>query len=91
VKPTAKLGRLTWRIGLCLVLLGWVFHTIFLAEGHRAWEAAGHDWDALPRAEQWRLGWTHGPRELGDTLRLLQPAAGLVSVAFMVWSVLITR
>jgi uncharacterized protein (TIRG00374 family) len=83
VKPTAKLGRLAWRIGLCVVLLGWVFHAIFLAEGHRAWEAAGRDWDMLPRAEQWRLGWTHGPRELWDTLRLLQPVAGLVSVVFM--------
>ncbi|MEW6157806.1 MAG: lysylphosphatidylglycerol synthase transmembrane domain-containing protein [Verrucomicrobiota bacterium] len=71
------------RIAICLLLLGWIFHAIFLAEGRKLWEQMGHSWPALSRLDQWRLAWTQGPIELWNTLRLVQPLAFFYSVIFM--------
>lgn len=74
---------MVWRVGLCAVLLAWVFHSIFLEEGRLAWQAQGRSWPALDRGEQWRVGWAHGPAELWRKLSLIQPGAGAVSLVFM--------
>ncbi len=83
MKLVRDIWRITWRLGVCALLLGWVAHTIFLNEGRLAW--AGHEpaWAALSRSEQWRLAWTRGPLELWHKLRLIRPAAGLLSLVFM--------
>lgn len=83
MKSRSTTWRLAWRVALCLVLLGWVFQSIFLNEGSEAYERQGRDWHALSRWEQWQGAWTYGPAELGRTLCQIQPLAGLVSVLFM--------
>jgi len=74
---------------LCAILLGWVCQAIFLKEASEAYQRQGGDWDALARADQWRLAWVHGPRGLWQTLRLIQPAAGAASLAFMGGTILV--
>jgi uncharacterized protein (TIRG00374 family) len=82
-----KSGRSTWKVGLRLavgtLLLLWIFHTIFLLEGGRAWGEEGHSWDSLSRFEQWRIAWSYGPRELWQTMSLVSPAAFGASLFFM--------
>jgi len=72
-----------WRIGLCAVLLGWVFHHIFVGEGRLAWERQGGHWDSLTQARQWHMAWRHGPQELWRVLSLIHPGLGALSLVFM--------
>jgi glycosyltransferase 2 family protein len=69
-----------WRVGFCLLLLLWIFHVIFLSQGKIAAQNSGLDWSRMGRWEQCRLAWSTGPRDLWHTLRLIHPAALLVSV-----------
>jgi glycosyltransferase 2 family protein len=69
-----------WRVGFCLLLLLWIFHVIFLNQGKIAAQNSGLDWSRMGRSEQWSLAWSTGPRDLWQTLRLIHPAALLVSV-----------
>jgi hypothetical protein len=69
-----------WRVGFCLLLLLWIFHSIFMNEGKIAAQNSGLDWSRMERLQQWRLAWTTGPQDLWRTLRLIQPGALLVSV-----------
>jgi uncharacterized protein (TIRG00374 family) len=72
-----------WRVGLCLLLLFWIFHTIFLTDG-RGWaQRHGLQWSQLPRSQQWQLAWSKGPQDLWQTLRLVQPGALLLSVGLL--------
>ncbi len=89
MKLAAKLWRISWRIGLCAILLGWVFHTIFLKEGALFVERSGQVWTELSRWQQAQEGWTHGPRELWAVLERLDPAYGLLSLVFMGLTILI--
>lgn len=69
------------RLAICALLLAWILHAIFLNEGRMTWERQGHSWDALPRIDQWTVGWTYGPRELGHTLlQVSAQALGLSTV-----------
>jgi hypothetical protein len=67
--------RATWRTLLCVLLLAWIFHSIFRNEGKYAAEQAGVKWESLSRAEQIHKAWTVGPHELWHTLTLIHPAA----------------
>ncbi|MEO5803699.1 MAG: lysylphosphatidylglycerol synthase transmembrane domain-containing protein [Verrucomicrobiota bacterium] len=69
--------KTSWRIGLCLMLLAWVFHSIFRNE---AAEKLGAGWQELSRAEQWKQAWTTGPRELWQTIALIHPGAFALSL-----------
>lgn len=69
IKHACNIGL---RVGFCLLLLAWIFHKIFVNEASQSF---GPNWDSLSRAEQWRAIWTIGPRELGHTLCLINPAA----------------
>jgi glycosyltransferase 2 family protein len=71
------------RVGFCLLLLLWIFHAIFLNEGKIAAQNSGLDWSRMGRAQQWSLAWTTGPRDLWNTLRLIHPAALLVSISLV--------
>jgi hypothetical protein len=69
-----------FRVGFCLLLLLWIFHSIFLNEGKIAAQNSGLDWSRMARPQQWKLAWTLGPQDLWHTLRMIHPAALLVSV-----------
>jgi uncharacterized protein (TIRG00374 family) len=75
-----KCWSVGWRVAVCLLLLLWIFHSIFLNEGRIAAPSRGLDWNRMERSQQWRLAWSEGPRLLWHTLRLIHPAALLVSL-----------
>jgi hypothetical protein len=83
VKTLRQVWRIAWRLGVCVGLLGWVFHAIFLNEGREAWEAQGQSWSQLGRWEQWQVGWAYGPPELWHTLSRIRPAEGALSLVCM--------
>lgn len=89
MSAAAKLWRISWRLGLCGLLLAWVFHTIFLGEARPAWEQAGRNWASLSRLEQWGIAWTYGPPELWRKLSVVRPAQGLLSLVFMGLTILL--
>lgn len=89
MKSRSNPWGLAWRIGLCLLLLGWVLQAIFINEGHQAYDRQGGQWEQLSRADQWRLAWTYGPPELGRNLALIRPAEGVWSVVFMGGTILL--
>lgn len=76
-----KLWQKTWRIGLCVLLLTWVFHSIFVNEARLKRGEA--EFNQLPRIEQWRQGWATGPGELGRTLTKVPPGHFALSLVFM--------
>jgi glycosyltransferase 2 family protein len=69
-----------WRVAVCLLLLLWVFHSIFLSEGRLWAQQTGTNWEQLPRTQQWHLAWTQGPKILWHTLRQVRLDALLLSV-----------
>ncbi len=75
-----KCWSVGWRVGFCLLLLLWIFHAIFMNEGRIAAQNSGLDWSRLERSQQWRLAWSEGPRDLWHTLRMVHPAALVVSL-----------
>lgn len=78
-----RVWQVAWKLAVCLLLLVWVAHGIFLGEGKLAYQRSGGDWSKLSRGQQWEKGWTHGPAELANTIRQLRPAEGLASLVFM--------
>lgn len=70
-----RIWKLSWQLGLCLVLLAWIFHSIFSNEG----KASTPNWAQLSRAEQWEIAWTTGPHELWRTISLVHPSAFVLS------------
>jgi hypothetical protein len=69
-----------WRLALCLLLLTWIFHKIFLHEGELAAQRDGLHWEQMSRAQQWHLAWTTGPSDLWHTLCQIHPWALVLSV-----------
>ena len=67
-------------MGLCLVLLLWIFHSIFVNEARLAHPA---EWSQYTKQEQWRLGWHEGPAGLWRTLTLISPGAFALSFVLM--------
>jgi uncharacterized membrane protein YbhN (UPF0104 family) len=41
------------------------------------------EWKGLPRIEQWRLGWRHGPGALWQSVRSIEPSMFAVSLVLM--------
>jgi glycosyltransferase 2 family protein len=72
-----------WRVGFCLFLLLWIFHSIFMSEGKMAAQSAGTNWASLDRWHQWHMAWTTGPRELWQMLLLTRLWALIVSAALV--------
>ncbi|HXJ55550.1 MAG TPA: lysylphosphatidylglycerol synthase transmembrane domain-containing protein [Verrucomicrobiae bacterium] len=80
-KPANRLWQISWRLGLCSILLVWIFHSIFVNEARLA--ASKHDWTQLSRLEQWKRGWHEGPAQLWQTITLAQPGWLIVSLVLM--------
>jgi glycosyltransferase 2 family protein len=89
VKDWGKIWRTGWRLALCVLLLGWIFHAIFMQEGRHYLEAAGYSWEELSKRDQYGIAWRQGPPELWRTLKLVNPGAFLVSLVFMGLTLLI--
>jgi uncharacterized protein (TIRG00374 family) len=75
-----KCWSVGWRVGFCLLLLLWIFHSIFMNEGRIAAQNNGLDWSRMERSQQWSMAWSEGPRDLWRTLRMVHPAALAVSL-----------
>ena len=76
-----KLWQTSWRTGLCVILLAWVFHSIFVNEARL--KEGKEEFNKLPRTEQWQRGWTTGPGELARTLGKVSPVHFALSLVFM--------
>jgi len=68
VSTGRKIWNLTWRLGICLLLLLWIFHSIFVNEARIAAQQRGEPFEKLPRFEQWLRGWAEGPPQLWENL-----------------------
>jgi uncharacterized protein (TIRG00374 family) len=78
-----KVWSLAWRIVVCLILLAWLSHSIFLNEGRQVTERQGVQWETLSRVEQWKTAWHYGPIDLWHNLSIVDPAAFTFSVLLM--------
>jgi uncharacterized protein (TIRG00374 family) len=74
------IGKLLLRIGVCAVLLAWIFQLIFYNQGKIAWERAGHNWNALTKIGRLQVSWMYGPSDLLNTLKLLDPGYLLLAI-----------
>ena len=74
-----KIWKVAWRLGICLLLLLWIFHSIFVNEARIAARQQGQPFDQLPRMEQWQKGWTQGPPQLWESLMRVSPLVFLGS------------
>jgi uncharacterized protein (TIRG00374 family) len=77
-----KFWQRGWRIGLCVLLLLWIFHCIFVNEARIAYPSV-EAWTKLPRMEQWRLGWQEGPSQVWETLTLIRLQSLVISLLLM--------
>ena len=84
-----KCWSIGWRTALCVLLLFWIFHTIFLNEGRLWAQRQGLDWSQLPRGRQWSLAWTKGPDDLWRTLHLVHPGALVISTGLVGLAILL--
>src|SRR5580658_7504642 len=75
-----KCWSVGWRVGFCLLLLLWIFHSIFMNQGKIAAQKSGLDWPHMDRAHQYSLAWSKGPQDLWLTLRMIDPLALVVSL-----------
>jgi uncharacterized protein (TIRG00374 family) len=87
VSTRKKIWSSSWRVLLCVVLLGWIFHTIFLKEARSSLGAKL--WDTYSYSEQARAAWIHGPPKLWSTLTLISPGALALSVVLMGLTILL--
>lgn len=69
------------RLGVCGLLMAWIFHAIFYFEIQQPPQPEG--WDAMSRVERWRMAWTRGPVQLGRTLSHISPVALVASLGVM--------
>jgi glycosyltransferase 2 family protein len=93
VSAARKIWSATWRILFGVGLLLWIVHSIFVNEARqradqgqlidRGVPVIWNKSEQPPRLEQWRLGWTHGPPALWQTLRSVNPGALGLSFVLM--------
>lgn len=83
MKKKGAIWKVSWRLAVGGLLLVWIFHTIFVLEGRRALEAKGVAWQQLSKGQQWQAAWSYGPRELWNTLTLVDTGALVLSLVFM--------
>lgn len=78
-----KVWSTTWRILVCLILLAWLSHSIFLKEGRQAAQEQGLQWNSLSEIEQWKFAWHYGPIDLWQNLSIVEPRAFALSLLLM--------
>lgn len=80
VSAARKVWKLAWRMGICVLLLVWIFHSIFVNEARIAARQNRLPWDELTRIEKWHKGWVRGPPQLWDNLTQIPPGIFVASV-----------
>lgn len=78
-----KIWRIAWRLGVCLLLLAWIFQAIFWDEGRQAWIATGGDWQNLTRFQRFQIALQYGPPEIWHTLRSMATGPLILSFILM--------
>src|SRR5688572_294078 len=78
-----KIWKVAWRLGVCLLLLAWIFQAIFYDEGKQAWQGPGKDWNGLSRVERWQIALKYGPGAVWATLRSMESGPLVLSVILM--------
>ncbi len=89
MRGRATIWKTGWRVGVGGLLLLWIFHAIFMAEGRRLAPISGLDWAHASRAEQWGFAWTFGPQELGHTIMLVDRWPLVLSLVCMGMTILL--
>ncbi len=82
-----KIWKTGWRVGLCILLLGWVFHAIFLKEARSGLDA--NVWARYTWSEQISAAWQLGPPRLWHTLTMISPGALALSAILMGLTILL--
>lgn len=78
-----KIWQISWRVGVGVLLLGWIFQSIFWHEGQLAWVKAGNNWEGITRWDRLKVAWTYGPPGLWDTLTSMDVKYLLLSIVLM--------
>src|SRR5256885_1441987 len=78
-----KIWKIAWRIGVCLLLLGWIFQATFYDEGRQAAIEAGNDWQQLSRVDGFLFSIRYGPPALLETLRSMENGPLILSFILM--------
>ena len=89
-----KLWKITWRIGVCVLLLAWIFQAIFYDEGRQAWEQKGPSilepeqpissrWQDLSRLQRFYIALTYGPPGVLENLRSMETGPLILSFILM--------
>jgi uncharacterized protein (TIRG00374 family) len=86
---TQKMWKIGWRILVCALLLGWIFHAIFVNEAKLAAPKQGIEWAQLTKIQQWETAWRIGPPELWHTVSSIQTGWFVVSVILVGITILI--
>lgn len=84
-----KLWQTSWRLAVCLALLGWIFHSIFLNEAQTVWTGNTPLWHELSRGERWKLAWQLGPPQLWESLTLVSTGGLIASFIIMGLTILL--
>ena len=77
----SRIWKTGWRMALCLALLGWIFHAIFLKEARTS--LGPEVWDKYSWSQQARAAWHEGPPRLWSTLTMVHPGALSLSILLM--------
>lgn len=78
-----KVWKIAWRLGVCLLLLAWIFQAIFYDEGRQAWQQPGRDWQSLTRAERFKIALEYGPPQVWAHLKQMETGPLVLSVILM--------
>jgi hypothetical protein len=83
VTSRKRIWSVVWRLAVCVALLGWICHTIFVNEGMAAARREGLAWESLTKWAQWKIGWQYGPPELWRQVRLVPTGTFIISAFVM--------
>lgn len=84
MKSTAKsIWKIAWRLAVCLLLLAWIFQSIFWDEGRQAWIATGGDWQNLTRFQRFQIALQYGPPSIWHTLSSMAKGPLILSFILM--------
>lgn len=71
------------RPAICVALLLWIFHTIFVNEARHAPGLTPETWNNLASLDRWKRAWTVGPESLWANVSRLHPGWLALSLIFM--------